>query len=241
MGLKSLLHRPGHQASKSPVKASTRSVASSSSSVSQAPSSKQFLDAVRARRTVYALNKSAPIADTQIESVVKETILHTPSAFNSQTARLVVLLNKEHDTFWELVKASLKPLVSEEQFETTSAKLDGFKAGYGTVLFYEDQDIVHGLEENFKLYADKFQQWSEHTSAMHQLVLWTALEAEGFGANLQHYNPVVDDKAAEQWGVPKNWNLKAQLVFGGRVEGQEPGEKQFKAVEGERLRVFGQA
>ena len=237
MGLKSLLSRPSHQA----AKVTTRSVASSSSSVAPAASAKQFFDAIKARRTYYALNKSSPILDSQIESIVKDAILHTPSAFNSQTARLVLLLNKEHETFWELVKASLKPLISEEQFQTTSAKLDGFKAGHGTILFYEDQDVVKYLEENFTPYADKFQQWSEHTSAMHQIVLWTALEAEGFGANLQHYNPVVDAKAAEQWNVPSTWNLKAQLVFGGRVEGQAPGEKEFKPVEGERLRVFGQA
>ena len=237
MGLKSLLSRPSHQTSK----VSARSVASSSSSVAPAQSSKAFFDAIKARRTYYALNKNSPISDAQIQSIVKDAVLHTPSAFNSQSTRLVALLNKEHDTFWELVKASLKPLVSEEQFKTTSAKLDGFKAGHGTILFYEDQEVVKGLEENFALYADKFQQWSEHTNAMHQIVLWTALENEGFGANLQHYSPVVDEKAAQQWSIPSNWNLKAQLVFGGRVEGQEPGEKQFKPVEEERLRVFGQA
>jgi predicted oxidoreductase (fatty acid repression mutant protein) len=67
-------------------------------------------------------------------------------------------------------------------------------------------------------------------------VLWTALETEGFGANLQHYNPVVDAKIQEAWDVPKEWSLKAQLVFGGRAG--EPSEKQFKPVE-ERLRVYG--
>lgn len=244
MGLKSLLSRPTSGAHNTKpaaaAKVTTRSLASSTSSVAQA-SSKPFLDAIKARRTVYALNKQSPISDTQIEALMKEAILHTPSAFNSQSTRLVLLLNKEHDTFWELVKASLKPLVSEEQFTQTSAKLDRFKAGYGTILFYEDQDVVHGLEQNFALYANKFQQWSEHTSAMHQIVLWTALEAEGLGANLQHYNPVVDAKASEQWGVPSDWNLKAQLVFGGRFAGQEPAAKEFKAVEGGRLRVFGKA
>ena len=49
---------------------------------------------------------------------------------------------------------------------------------------------------------------------MHQLAIWTALEAEGFGANLQHYNPLPDERAAEVWNIPKEWQLKAQLVFG---------------------------
>lgn len=50
---------------------------------------------------------------------------------------------------------------------------------------------------------------------MHQYMMWTALEAEGLGANLQHYNPLVDQKAAEIWNVPMEWQMKAQLVFGG--------------------------
>jgi predicted oxidoreductase (fatty acid repression mutant protein) len=71
---------------------------------------------------------------------------------------------------------------------------------------------------------------------MHQFVLWAALEAEGFGANLQHYNPVVDRKVQEHWNVPLDWSLKAQLVFGGRA-GQLP-EKTFQPLE-ERVFVHG--
>lgn len=35
------------------------------------------------------------------------------------------------------------------------------------VLFYEDPDVVEGLQKQWALFADKFPQWSEHTSAMH--------------------------------------------------------------------------
>jgi predicted oxidoreductase (fatty acid repression mutant protein) len=72
---------------------------------------------------------------------------------------------------------------------------------------------------------------------MHQFALWVALEAEGFGANLQHYNPIVDQKVQAEWNVPQEWALRAQLVFGGKTG--EAGEKQFKPVEGERLFVHG--
>jgi predicted oxidoreductase (fatty acid repression mutant protein) len=202
-------------------------------------SSTPFLDAIRCRRSTYALSNISPIPDVQIESIVKEAILHTPSTFNTQSTRLVLLLHKDHETFWSLVKECLKPLTPPESFPRTSIKMDNFAAALGTVLFYEDQDVVRESEEKFALYADRFQTWSEHTSAMHQLVIWTALETVGFGANLQHYNPVVDESAAKQWGIPDNWKLKAQIVFGGRVEGKGPGEKQFNPVEGERLRVFG--
>lgn len=72
--------------------------------------------------------------------------------------------------------------------------MDSFKAGYGTVLFFEDQSIVKSLQEQFALYADNFPIWSQQTSGMHQLVVWTALEGEGLGATLQHYNPLIDDE-----------------------------------------------
>lgn len=72
---------------------------------------------------------------------------------------------------------------------------------------------------------------------MHQYFLWTSLEAEGFGANLQHYNPLPDQKASEIWNVPLDWSLKAQLVFGGLAEGARDNlkEKTYEPIE---KRVF---
>lgn len=90
------------------------------------------------------------------------------------------------------------------------------------------------------MYADRFPTWSEHTSAMHQYALWTALEAEGFGANLQHYNPLPDQKASEIWNVPLEWSLKAQLVFGGEAEGaREKLPKKDQKPLSERVFVHG--
>jgi len=72
---------------------------------------------------------------------------------------------------------------------------------------------------------------------MHQYALWVALEEAGFGANLQHYNPIIDQKAAEHWSIPQQWKLRCQLVFGGRAG--QPGEKKFEDVHGKRLFVHG--
>jgi uncharacterized protein len=74
--------------------------------------------------------------------------------------------------------------------------------------------------------------------AMHQYAIWTALEAEGMGANLQHYNPLIDQKVQQTWGISSDWELSAQMVIG--TPAGEPMQKAFMPVEGERLKVFGQ-
>lgn len=96
-------------------------------------SQKSFMDAVKDRRSYYQLNKEAPISDKHISEIAEKAILHVPSSFNSQSTRLVVLLNKDHETFWEFVAEVLKPMVPEDQFPQTKQKLDGFKGAYGTV------------------------------------------------------------------------------------------------------------
>jgi hypothetical protein len=109
-----------------------RFLSSSPTRMSQ-DSTKAFFDVVKTRRTYYQLNNKAPIPDSEIIELARETVLHVPSSFNSQSARLVVLLKKDHERFWDLVAAALKPLVPADQFPKTEQKLNGFKAGYGTV------------------------------------------------------------------------------------------------------------
>lgn len=199
-------------------------------------STKSFIEVVKGRRSYYLLNKDAPISDDAIVQLVNDTVLNLPSFFNTQTARLVVLLKAEHELFWDMVGEVLKPIVPEADFPATEQKLGMFKAGYGTILFFEDPAPVKALQEAYPIYADHMPTWSEHTSAMHQFVLWAGLEAEGFGANLQHYNPVIDLKVQNHWKVPLEWKLRAQLVFGGKAG--EAGEKTFKPLE-DRVFVHG--
>ena len=52
-----------------------------------------FLDAVRQRRTCYQLHDRIPISDDRVEEIVREAMKYVPSSFNSQSTRLVVLLN----------------------------------------------------------------------------------------------------------------------------------------------------
>lgn len=61
-----------------------------------------------------------------------------------------------------------------------------------------------------------FDQFSEHASGMAQILVWTALELEGFGANLQHMAaiPPVEPAIRKFVGVPDDYSLKANLNFG---------------------------
>ena len=173
-----------------------------------------FLDHIKQRRTIYAVGKNVPLTPEQIESVIKEAVNHSPSAFNSQTSRIVTLFGESQLQFWNVVRETLRKIVPDAAFEGTNAKINSFAAGYGTVLFYEDQDVVKSLQEQFALYADNFPVWSEHSSAIAQFAVWTALSEQNIGASLQHYNPIVDAEIAEIFDIPANWKLRAQLVFG---------------------------
>ena len=194
-----------------------------------------FLDHIKQRRTIYAVGKSVALTPEQIESVIKEAVNHSPSAFNSQTSRIVTLFGDSHLQFWNIVRETLRKIVPEAAFEGTNAKINSFAAGYGTVLFYEDQDVVKSLQEQFALYADNFPVWSEHSSAIAQFSVWTALSEQNIGASLQHYNPIVDAEIAEIFDIPANWKLRAQLVFGS-IEAPA-GEKTFMA-EADRFKTF---
>lgn len=194
-----------------------------------------FLDHIKQRRTIYAVGKNVALTPEQIESVIKEAVNHSPSAFNSQTSRIVTLFGESHLQFWNVVRETLRKIVPEAAFEGTNAKINSFAAGYGTVLFYEDQDVVKSLQEQFALYADNFPVWSEHSSAIAQFAVWTALSEQNIGASLQHYNPIVDAEIAEIFDIPANWKLRAQLVFGS-IEAPA-GEKTFM-VEADRFKTF---
>ncbi len=189
------------------------------------------------RRSIYALNDNLPISNDAVLNIVEHAILHTPSSFNSQSTRIVVLLGDEHKKLWDMTEELLRKIVNDdEKFTSTAEKMAGFKAGAGTIMFFEDQAVVKGLQEQFAAYADNFPVWAEHTNAMHQYVIWTALAAVDVGANLQHYNGVIDEAVASTWHIDKDWKLVAQMVFGGIVA--PAGEKSFEPVE-KRVKVFG--
>ncbi|HCH50895.1 MAG TPA: nitroreductase [Proteus sp.] len=197
--------------------------------------SNKFTDLMKQRRTIYHLGNQLPIDEEKVIATIKEAVKESPSAFNSQTSRVVVLFGEQHHALWNIVKNTLKKLIPADAFCATEAKIDSFAAGAGSILYFEDTDIVKGLQEQFPLYAENFPVWSEQASGMAQLSVWTALAAEKVGASLQHYNPIIDDEVHATWDLPKTWKLRAQMVFGS-IE-QEAGEKNY-IEDDTRFKVF---
>ncbi|RHZ55489.1 hypothetical protein CDV55_105429 [Aspergillus turcosus] len=206
------------------------------------PATTTLLELVKTRRSCYKLKAESPISDEAIESIVQTALLHVPTSFNTQTTRVVLLLKEEHQKLWDITIKIMEGLVADgkvpkEMFENhTKPKLLGFGAGYGTILFFTDFESLAPLKEKFAIYADKFDPFALEANAMAQYLVWTALCSEGFGANLQHYSPLIDEEVQKTWNIPASWKLDAQLVFG--TPTGAPGEKTFLPLE-DRYKVFG--
>lgn len=167
-----------------------------------------FEEAMAARRSYYTIGNESTITDEELVGLIKSAVKHVPSAFNSQSTRVVLLLKEEHKKLWQIVKEEVKKVAPAEGFKATEEKIDGcFAAGYGTILFFEEQEVVEGLQKAFPLYQENFPVWSQQANAMHQFAIWTMLEDVGLGASLQHYNPLIDQRVSQEWNLPATWKL----------------------------------
>ncbi len=166
------------------------------------------------RRSIYALGKNIPVEEETINDFVKQCVSQCPSAFNSQTSKVVILYQNKHDALWELLADKMKQLLPPEALEDTLSKIYGFKAAYATILFYENQEIIKGLEAQFPRYAHNFQPWSQQASGMLQFAVWTGLKELGLGANVQHYNELFEKELLELVGIDPKYKLIGQMPFG---------------------------
>ena len=194
-----------------------------------------ILSAVGERRSIYAFNNETTITDKRIKEIVQQTLMVTPSAFNTQSTRIIILLGDNHKKLWDIVKTHIMPHVSGEQAKGTEAKLNNFQGGYASILFFEDPAPYEPLM-GYKSYVHKYDSWRDQTSGMHQILIWTVLDSEGMGASLQHYNPVIDDDVKKTWEINPQWRLVSQMVVGKPV-GDKPDAKPKKPAE-ERYRIF---
>lgn len=193
------------------------------------------IDIFKQRRTQYALGDQLPLPQSEVEALVREAVREAPSAFNSQSSRVVVLFGAEHKKLWDITKDTLRSIVPADNFAATEAKMNSFAAAAGSILFFEDRQVIEKLQQDFPLYADKFPVFSDNAAGMAQFAVWTVLAEKGIGASLQHYHPLIDNQVAKTWGLPDSWELSAQMPFGSNE--QAFGDKAYMD-DAERFRVF---
>ena len=94
---------------------------------------KTFLSSIHERRSVYSITNTSPIPKNKIVALIEMLLEDVPSAFNCQSARVVVLFEQAHKNFWDIVMRTLRERVPAEKFAPTEAKINSFAAGYGTI------------------------------------------------------------------------------------------------------------
>ncbi len=178
-----------------------------------------ILNSLSKRRSYYELNNQLPVSWDQLIQTVQQVTALVPDAFDSKSSRIVLLKPHKHEQFWDLVASSFDGEISID-------KIQQFKQAAGTILFFYDQHVVDTLIQQFPLYANQFPLWAHHASAMLQINIWTALRDMDIGANLQHYNPVIDANTRQFLSLPNNYQLVAQMPFGRIVSEPKPKENE---------------
>lgn len=178
-----------------------------------------YLKAIASRRTFYALKPELPsnVTIPEVQAVVQAIIKETPTSFNAQENRAIILTGEAHKRLWNHVVDSLP---SEDAKKRPRSARD---EAFGSVIFFTDDVVTQELQAKFAAFAAAFPQFADHSSGAAQIHTWTALRQLGLGGHLQHYNGYV--KAALPEEIPTTWNVHAQLVFG--VPAAEPGEKTY--------------
>ncbi|MBM7838708.1 putative oxidoreductase (fatty acid repression mutant protein) [Alkalihalobacillus xiaoxiensis] len=192
-------------------------------------SNKEYLQAIKNRRSIYALSKDPVLTDEELHEMLEHVSIHVPSVKDIHTSRMVLLLHDEHEDLWAMTSSILETLEDQDTFVNTKAKLEMFAHAYGTILFFEDEAKQEQIKTETPQYKEYVSSWSQQSSGMLQFTIWTALEMEGYGASLQHFNPLINTQVRDKWNLPSSWKLIAQMPFGKPVE--YPNKKQVDTAE----------
>ena len=82
-----------------------------------------FISLIQKRRSIYNLGQKSDISQKKIIQTITECIKQTPSAFNSQTGRIVVLFNSPYKEFWISTKNTLKKITPHKLRSTFGTEL----------------------------------------------------------------------------------------------------------------------
>ncbi|MDO5016207.1 MAG: nitroreductase family protein [Eubacteriales bacterium] len=178
-----------------------------------------IIDSLKNRRTCYQIDNQLEVSTDKIVDMVETLTELVPDAFDMKSSRVVIALGDQQAILWDAIYDAFGGKVPRE-------KIDSFKAGAGTILYFYDQDVVKGMQEQFPTYADNFPIWANQASGMLQLSIWSGLRELGVGASLQHYNPIIDESVRKLFNLPASYKLVAQMPFGRILAEPNPKSKE---------------
>lgn len=194
-----------------------------------------YSDILKTRRSIYILNDQLPVSQAIVAGRIKEAISLSPTAFMMQDIHAVILTGDNHKKLWDkIVYNTLQKIVPAEAFKRTEIKLNTFSQATGTILLLRDLEAVEQMRKEYATYADEMDNWSWQDLGIAMVNIWNSLAEINVGANIQHYNPLIDDEVKAKWNIPANYQLVGQMVYGGIVS--RPGDKERKSG-GELVRV----
>lgn len=194
-----------------------------------------FNDAIEKRRSIYGLSKEATVSIDKIEEIIKFSLKHTPTPFNIQNGRAVLLTGDKADFIWQLTEDKLRAITDEGAFKAAKEKLDSFRNSFATIAFFEDTKDVKELQEKFPLYKDSFPEWSSQAMGILIGNVWVGLATVDMGASLQHYQNLIGEDLKRELKLPESWKMVAQMPIGKIFV--NPGTKEFKSLD-EMYRKF---
>ena len=187
-----------------------------------------YSDILKTRRSIYILNDQLPVSQAIVAGRVKEAISLSPTAFMMQDIHAVILTGDNHKKLWDkIVYNTLQKIVPAEAFKRTEIKLNTFSQAAGTILLLRDLEAVEQMKKEYATYADEMANWSWQDLGIAMANIWNSLAEINVGANIQHYNPLIDDEVKATWNIPANYQLVGQMVYGGIVS--RPGGKERKS------------
>ncbi|KAL4765258.1 nitroreductase family protein [Aspergillus foveolatus] len=179
----------------------------------------QWLEAAAYRRSIRALGGASKVSDERVHEIVAKVLSFAPSSYNTQPVRISLAFGEKHKELWSIILREAEPIlksINPGLWQKLGPLYEVHKAAYGSVLFWERGETTKEAAETHKATGHMFGEWGEHTQGIHQILVWTALELEGVGANLQHMNAIPPIEAAIKKfaGVPEDYKLKAHLNYG---------------------------
>ncbi|KAJ7172143.1 Nitroreductase-like protein [Mycena filopes] len=202
-----------------------------------------YLTAISARRSNYAITPKSSVPDEKLQAIVQACVLHSPTSYNQQSSRAVIVTGEANTKLWKLCSESMLKNIEDGVFGFPfwgfkDRKLKAFGGGHGSVLFFEDQAVTDAMAAKMPMFAQHFPSWTTAASGMLQSAVWTALTLEGLGASLQHNGSFSDELVAEihqTFGLPTTWKSMAIMPFGDPAA--PPAEKSFGPIE-ERVKFI---